>query len=300
MRFEALLQEYLSFLVSVRGVAPKTGRRHATHVRRWLEFLSRREVFDPSAIRPVHIDAFLQSRGRNLARSTMAGITTALRGWLRYLAFRGLVAPSLAAGVYGPRLYALESLPRCLTHDELRRFFAAIDTSKPSGRRDYALFMLMLSSGVRLGETLALRLDDINWEQRTLHVRSSKTRRSRVVPFAAEAGTALIRYLQRDRRACDSVREVFLGFCCKAGRPLQCVSTMMEKFRRYARKAGLQQRATSHALRHTFAQNVLDGGADHTTLQNLLGHTSPTWISIYAKVSIEALREVADNYAEQM
>lgn len=300
MTLDSLLDEYVAYLANVRGVALRTRGNHRRQVSRWVEFLARRGVFDPRHMRPTDADAFVERRRRRMARSTVAGVVAALRAFLRYLAFRGLVPPSLAQSVYGPRIYAMESLPRCLSPDELKRFFAAIDTTRPIGRRDYALFLLMLSTGLRVAETLALTLDDIDWKRRTLHVRNGKSGRSRVAPFPVEAGEALIRYLKSDRPAGLSTRAVFLGLRWAAARPLRAGASLWLRFRCYARGAGLVERAFPHALRHSFAQTLLESGADYATLQDLLGHATTRWISIYAKVSLRALREVADNYAEDL
>lgn len=300
MIFESLLDEYLSFLRQARGVCASSVLRNGRIVRRLLASLEKRERFDIRALRPQELDAFLRSQGRKLARRSMADVASVLRSFLRYLGLRGILPGSMVDAVVGPKMYAQESLPRCLSPEEVGSLLAAIDTRTPIGRRDYALFCLMLSTGLRPGEAVRVRLDDIDWKERLVHIRQTKTGRPRTVPFSPEAGAALLRYLQLDRCRDASPPELFLGVRRARGRPLDHPDVIYLRFRRYARLAGLRADATPYSLRHTFAQNLLEGGADFTTLQNLLGHVSTGSVLIYAKVSLSALREVAQNDAEEM
>lgn len=300
MIFESLFRQYQSYLEKVRGLSPGSRSQHERLVRRLLDFLARREVFDLRCLRPSDLDAFVQRRARGKARSTIAAIAAGLRGFLRYLAFRGMVAPTLSAAVDRPRIYALESLPRCLARDEIARLFRAIDLRTSVGRRDAAVYALMLSTGLRARETLTLTLEDVDWKQRLIRVQESKTGRSRVVPFSVEAGAALLRYLRQDRPRSAPSRRFFLTLRPRAGRPLRSYQNFYLRLRCYAERAGIRSRVFLHALRHSFAQNLMEEGAGYATLQNMLGHASTRWLSIYTKVSVEALREVADNYAEGM
>lgn len=298
--FDAVLRQYGSYLEKVRGLGPGTREAHEQVVGRLLDFLARREVFDLRQVRPTDLDAFVQRRARGKARSTMAGMTAAVRAFLRYLAFRGMVAPTLADAVQRPRIYSLESLPDLLSPDEVTRLLGAMDLSTPIGRRDAALYTLMLSTGLRGREAVALSLDDVDWKRRLIQVRESKTGRSRVVPFSVEAGGFLLRYLREDRARAGATRHLFLAFSGLPGGPLQDGGGFYQRLRRYARQAGIRSRVSLHTLRHTFAQNLLEGGASYATLMNMLGHTSTQCLGLYTKVSVEALREAADNYAEEI
>ncbi len=300
MTFDRLFHQYQAYLEKVRGLQPGSRRQHERPVREFLRFLARREVFDLRRLQPSDIDAFIGRRVRGKARSTIAGIAGGLRGLLRYLAFRGMVAPTLAAAVERPRIYALESLPRCLARDEIERLLAAIDVRTPIGRRDAAVYTLMLSTGLRATEAIALTLDDVDWERRLIRVRESKTGRSRVVPFAVEAGAALVRYLREDRPRTAPTRVLFLTVRPQAGRPFKNRHNLYMRLRAYARQAGIRSPVFLYAFRHSFAQNLLEGGAGYATLQQMLGHASTRWLAIYTKVSVEAMREVANNYAEEM
>lgn len=300
MIFESLLDEYLSFLRQARGLSARSVLRSGRFVSRLLTSLEKRERFDIRGLRPQDLDAFLQSQGLKLSRRSMADVASALRSFLRYLSLRGLLPSSMVGAVVGPKIYAQESLPRCLSPEEVASLLTAIDTRRRIGRRDYALFCLMLSTGMRPGEAVRLRLDDIDWKERLVHIRETKTGRPRTVPFSPQAGATLLRYLQLDRRHETFPPELFLGLRRARGRPLDHPDVIYLRFRRYARLAGLRADATPYSLRHTFAQNLLEGGADFTTLQNLLGHTSTGSVLIYAKVSLTALREVAENDANEM
>lgn len=300
MIFDSLFRQYRSYLENVRGLRPESRRKYDRHVRRLLEFLARREVFDLRRLRPADLDTFVRCYARGKVRSTIATIAAAMRGFLRYLAFRGMVAPTLAAAVERPRIYRMESLPRCLSDEEIRGILGVINLSTPLGRRDAAVYGLMLCTGLRAGEMLGLTLDDVDWKRRLVRVRESKTGSPRVVPFSIEAGAFLVRYLREDHPRPGSARHLLVTLPPWAGRPLRSYQGFCQRLRGYAQRAGIRSPLSLHALRHTFAQNLLQGGAGYATLANLLGHASPDSLFIYVKVSIEALREVAVNYAEEM
>lgn len=300
MDSDRLLGDYDSFLDRVRG-ATAASRRNALHyARRFLQFLKARDVARWSEVRPSHLDAFLMQGRRKYARETMRNLVCTLRRFLRYLALRGFVSESLLRSVYGPRLYSLASLPRYLSEEELSQLFRAMDLSKTTGRRDYALYALLVSSGLRVGEALRLTLDDIDWRARTIRVRATKTYRERTIPFTPEAGAALIRYLKLDRPPDTPAREVFLWSKSGKRRPLRSGIKVWQSLQLHARRAKLRRRISPHGLRHTFAQNLFDRGAPCSTLQQLLGHDSSQSLLIYTKVALETLREVADNYAEDI
>lgn len=300
MNCDTLLADYDSFLDRVRGATVASRRLALGYARRFLQFLTAHDVPSWRELRPAHLDAFLKQGRRKYMRQTMHGMVCALRRFLRYLALRGFVSEDLLRSVCAPRLYSLASLPRYLTAEELSQLFRAVDLTKSRGRRDYALYALMVSSGLRVSEALRVTLDDIDWRARTIRVRATKTYRERTVPFTPEAGAALIKYLKLDRPPGIPAREVFLW--SKAGncRPYRSGFKVWADLQGYARRAGLARRVGPHALRHTFAQNLFDRGAPCSTLQQLLGHDSAQSLLIYTKVAVETLREVADNYAEDM
>src|SRR4051812_31974050 len=148
-------------------------------------------LYDALLIRRVIIDEAKRS-----SRPHVKTMTTALRGYLRYLAAAGLCRPSLDRAVPIVPQWRLSALPRYLPGSDVERLIASCDLTKGCGIRDRAILLLLARLGLRAGDILAMRLGDIDWEQGTLRVRG-KARREIRLPLPQDAGDALLAYLSQ-------------------------------------------------------------------------------------------------------
>ena len=170
-------------------------------------------------------------------------------------------------------------LPNAPKVDEVEQLLARFSGDDPLAVRNRALFELVYSAGLRTHEVVALRLADVDFEQRTLHV-FGKGGKERVVPLGDEAHAYIERYLERSRPELARGTEQVL-FLSHRGRPLD-TSTL----RRLV--------ANPHRLRHAFATHLLEGGADLRTIQELLGHASLSTTQTYSHVDPRRLKRVYD------
>ena len=135
------------------------------------------------------IDVYMQQRCKGFRRQTIEGYTVCLRSFLRYLHGSGRTALDLSNTVLGPRIYDNEQVPSALRPEEVQ---AVLEVTRqdysPIGRRDYAFLMLLAAYGLRAGEVVALRLEDIDWKKEILHVRHSKTGRGFRTALATRTG----------------------------------------------------------------------------------------------------------------
>jgi len=175
--------------------------------------------------------------------------------------------------------YALrlpKPLPRYLKDDEVERLFAAV-----KGRRDRAMFMLMLRCGLRVEEVVNLMLDAIDLVRRRLIVYNGKGGKDRVVYISTDACRALESYLKI--RSAPRIKKVFLvEKGTYIGKPIS-VRGVQKRMEYYAKKIGLK--ISCHQLRHTMACQLLNADADLVTIQDLLGHSCITTTQRYCKVS---------------
>jgi integrase len=173
---------------------------------------------------------------KRLGRESLQHTVAHLRSFLRFLAVRRLAPAGLAAQIDTPRVYRGERLPRSLPWEIVRAFLRAIDRSTPMGRRDYAMFLLVVTYGLRSCEVVSLRLDDFRWRDGRLLVARPKVRAPLVLPLTPEVGAAILAYL-RDGRPALAHREVFLRVRAPAGtlKP----TALTEAFQGWVRRAGL-------------------------------------------------------------
>jgi integrase len=212
---------------------------------------------------------------------------------LRYLYAHELITHDLAPTLLSPTIYAFERIPAALTPDEVQALLEqARHDRTPIGVRNYAILLLLATYGLRAGEVVRLRLEDIDWRNECLHVQHSKTGRATVLPLLAPVGEAILDYL-REGRPTTEVREVFL----RAQAPLQPFrqgSSLYSIVARRLTKAGIEPagKRGPHTLRHARAISLLRASVPLKAIGDLLGHTVPAATAIYLKLATDDLRDV--------
>jgi site-specific recombinase XerD len=244
----------------------------------------------------------------DMAPATSARKLAALRALFASQREHGLITQNPADLVSSPRRSS--RLPRVLSAADAARLLDRIPSAGPLELRDRALFELAYACGLRAEELVSLRTGDVDHDGEQLRV-EGKGRKTRFVPVGEPAMAALRDYLERGRRAllgaATGAGETPAGehvraagpagarsgrdtlFLSKSGRPLG-TSDVRRRLARWARHAGLPGGYSPHALRHSFATHLLDGGADLRSIQELLGHASVSSTQIYTRVESARLR----------
>ena len=141
---------------------------------------------------------FVAARARLGKLTAAKRAATALRAFTRFLAMDGLCTATLADSIPTVRLQAHRPL-RHLRPDEVRQLLASFDRSSPIGRRDYTMALCMVQLGLRVGEVVRLTLEDVDWQDSTLRVSTSKSRQAALLPLRADVGSALAVYIRAGR-----------------------------------------------------------------------------------------------------
>jgi len=203
-----------------------------------------------------------------------------------WLFVRGKAATDPAAVVPGPKRG--RKLPATLNEQEMGRLLEPRrPAAGPRALRDLAMLEAMYGCGLRAAEICSLRLRDLDRHEWTLRV-TGKGDKQRIVPVGRPAAAALSRYLERGRTALAGETECDRLFVSVRGRPLHG-SDVRRILAAALRREGLPERSP-HALRHTFATHLLEGGADLRSIQELLGHASVGTTQVYTHVSVRHLR----------
>ncbi|HSD77908.1 MAG TPA: tyrosine-type recombinase/integrase, partial [Solirubrobacteraceae bacterium] len=229
--------------------------------------------------------AALLSDRRNVP-ATVARKLASLRAFYRVLREHGLVAQNPADLMPAPKRPA--TLPKVLRADELAALLDRIPASTPLEVRDRALFEVAYACGLRAEELVDLDVASVDFDGEELRV-EGKGSKTRIVPAGEPALRALARYLERARPALESDRRENALFLSKSGRRLS-TSDVRRRLRVWARHAAVQGGISPHALRHSFATHLLEGGADLRAIQELLGHASISTTQIYTRVESARLR----------
>ncbi len=276
-----------------RDAAARTRRAYGVDLSQFACWASQRGL-DPKDVGPRDVRRYVASLSeRDLSPSTTARKLSALRACFSSQREHGLIAQNPADLVSTPRRSSY--LPRVLKEQEAARLLDAIPAREPLEQRDRALFELAYSCGLRAEELVSLKVADIDHDGEQLRV-EGKGRKTRYVPVGEVALAAVSTYFEQGREALASPADPGAGgkgmqalFLSKTGKPLG-TSDVRRRLRAWATRARIPGGATPHALRHSYATHLLDGGADLRSIQELLGHASVSTTQVYTRVESARLR----------
>lgn len=290
--FVDVLPGFFDFLVGERGLRPASLAGYRHHLDRFEAYLQRIGVRSLGELSPAVLSAFIVERSAaGLAKSSVRDSAGVLRVLLRYAHREGAIATDLSGVVEWPQLYRLSSIPRSISWEDVNRVLAAVDRRTEAGRRDYAMLLLLVTYGLRGREVAALTLDDIDWKRERLAVPERKAGHSTAFPLSAVVGEALLDYLRHGRPSSEDRHVFFRAVAPRRPVGAAAVSSMA---RHYLLTAGVEvPRPGSHTLRHSAVQRLVDANFDLKTIGDFVGHRSPRSTEVYAKVAVEALRQVA-------
>ena len=289
---ECCVQDYVQYLCDQRGLAKSTVVKHAIHARNFLQHRYGDGNVVLSKLNADDVIAFVRHEtGRVTSRETMRTVNGSLRVFLRYVHVHAEGMPDLVQQVPQVACWSMTSVPRGIAADQTEKLLTSIDRSKPVGRRDYAILLLLARLGLRAGEIVFLTLDDINWREGTLTVTLKGARRA-VYPLTEEIGEAIADYLQNGRPESKD-RYVFLH----ARAPFRAFRRgcdLADIVRYHIERVGVEAPTRgTHQFRHGLATQMLDQGASLDEIGDVLGHRKPNTTWIYTKVNIRALRDLA-------
>jgi site-specific recombinase XerD len=282
---EELLGRYRAWLLVERGVTPGTARGYLDCVRPFVATRASGDALEFARVTAADVTAFVLAACPGRAVGSAKLIVCALRSLLRWLHLTGTVPVSLAAAVPSVAGWRLSGLPKGLEPGQLRRLLAGCDRRTPTGRRDYAIMLLLARLGLRAGEVARLGLDDVDWRRGEIAVLGKGDRAERL-PLPAEVGAAIAGYLRRGRPGTAAGRSVFVRVHAPH-RALTTGGVTMVVFDA-AQRAGLG-RIYAHRLRHTAATAMLQAGSPLAEVGQVLRHRSALTTAIYAKVDRDAL-----------
>lgn len=281
---ERLLAEFRTYLVDERGLAPGTVVNDV-HVARL--FLDTRPPEDPRLedLTPAEVVTFVKEQGE---KRSATYVTTGLRAFLRFCHVTDRTPRPLAHAVPKVASWRLAGLPKAVDPATVRALLSSCDRRTTSGRRDFAVLMLLSRLGLRSGEVASLCLEDIDWRTGELVVRGKGPKLERL-PLPADVGEAVAAWLRRGRPGC-AAREVITRIRAPHGalssRGIYAIAIAA------CERAGVP-RVHPHRLRHTAATEMLRAGASLTEIGQVLRHQSMLTTAIYAKVDRTGLRELA-------
>jgi site-specific recombinase XerD len=286
---EPISAEFGEYLQRERGLAPATFFRRLPTIRRFLCEVCPAGRGDLGKIRQSDIVRYVERHARDGSPQSGKSMCSSLRAFLRYLHHEGLNPLPLAGCVPSIRQWKLANLPTYLSAEQVQKVLDSCDRASATGRRNYAILMMLAKLGLRANEVATLTLDDIDWRSGELRVRD-KGRQRVAMPIPPEVGAAVVDYL-RHARPRSPCRRLFLRTLApRVGFASSYPITRIAKTALNC--AGIRglARQGAHLFRHSLATELLRSGATLSEIGQLLRHVSHDTTRIYAKVDLDALR----------
>lgn len=290
MDIQTLLTQYLEYLEIEKNRSQKTLENYDHYLKRFLNFskISSPDQIDLEFVRKyrIYLNRITDENGKTLSKLTQNYHTIALRSFLKYLAKRDIKTLS-AEKIELAKNPAREVV--FLNSDELKRLLSAPEESDIASLRDRAILETLFSTGLRVSELCSLNRDSVNTQNGEFSV-VGKGNKLRIVFLSDTAKEALKNYLKERG---DIEKALFVRHAKSDKESLRLSARSVQRLiKRYAQKAGIVKNVTPHKMRHSFATDLLQNGADIRSVQSMLGHSSITTTQIYTHYTDKQLREI--------
>lgn len=286
---EGRIQTYLDWLRQHRGLSELTIEARRKLMNQLLPLLGP----DPRQYDAAGIRSIILSESRRRSPVNTKSIVTVLRSYLSYLATQGQCSPALVQAVPTVAHWKHSNLPKYLPAAKVEALINSCDTTTPNGIRDRAILLLLARLGLRAGDIMRLRIDNIDWQQGSLRV-CGKGRREAKLPLPQDVGDALLKYLTEVRPDVP-IAKIFLRSLAPCQPFVESSNGISTIVRRALVRAGINDAPSrgAHMLRHSAATAWLRSGTPLTAIGIVLRHRSIDTTALYAKVDIPSLERIA-------
>ena len=275
-----------------QGIIEKNMSTISLYLERFFAYLTAQSVTQPSQIAGMHIHGFLRYI-TGYSNMTKDHTMRTVRQFMGFCFKNGYLPEDLSA--YAPCVHyeKRSRIPSAYSYEDVMKLLSLVDRSNPVGKRNYAILLLITRLGLRAGDVVNLKFENIIWEENRISFTQHKTGRPLTLPLLEDVGLAIIDYLKFGRPKCDC-SNIFVRH-----RPPQTAflsSGIYSLVSNYMGKAGLLTEAKkhgSHALRHSLASRLLEENVPLPVISEILGHADSNTTAAYLSISIDKLRECA-------
>lgn len=284
---------FLSYLSECR-LAIATYQTIQGITRKFILFLENHGICSSEYIEVSHLDEFLMLYKDNSIKYR-GTILYVLRKYLSFLYNNGYTISNVSELLPHLQIPRAGNIPHAWTKEELRKILEAIDREDPAGKRDYAILLLIMHTGLRYADVRNLRFKNINWSSKKISIIIQKTMQPLELPLLEIVGWALIDYIKHGRPQTSS-DHVFIRHKApfnSLGGPAATDKALHRLLIKTGIINGIKGHHGVHSLRNTLARNMLDAGAPLPIISQTLAHQNVNTTAIYLKIDIEALRKCA-------
>ncbi len=296
MNWEEAIREYQLYLRIERGMSDNTLSAYLRDLLRYRTYTEEiLQIAVPSQLKLEDIRKFILFLAEDcfLGERSLARNISVLRSFHSFLLADGISAHDPSEQLHLPRFH--QYLPTVLSFPEVEAIFSTFDLKTPHGLRNRAMLEVLYSSGLRVSELVQLDISRVFKEEGFIRI-LGKGKKERLVPIGSPALILIDQYLTEVRlKQLPKAGHEDVLFLSRRGKQLSRV-LVFQVIKEACLKAGIKKNISPHTFRHTFATHLLEGGADLTSVQDMLGHESITTTEIYLHMDREYLREIHAMY----
>lgn len=298
---EGFCDSYGAFLnyLQGKGLSYYTIHNYRETVQQMIRHMETIGIESTDTISSVGILSFLATF-EHLSTNSFAYLLTGVKQYLTFLFHDGFLEEDFSETLPHVKKPRYAGIPHIWSKEELKAILNAVDRMNPTGKRDYAILLLVIQTGFRAADIRRLKLKDIDWKNHKVHIVAAKNGQGLELPLLENTGWAIIDYLQngRPKTDCDCV---FTRHIAPYG-PIGSTCGLDFALGRYIMKAGIKikkgERHGLHTLRNSLAKNMLDVGAPLPVISQTLGHQDVNTTAIYLKIDLTGLRKCALDISE--
>ena len=287
------VEQFIEYLSKVRNLSENTLRSYQTDLLAFEQWCCREGVavtrLDHRSLR-LYLAYLKQAQ---YSAKTLNRHLSALRGFYKWMQREKLIATDPALSLSNPR--APRNLPHTMTDSDVNRLLESCDISTAVGLRDRAFLEFLYATGARISEVASLKLEQVDLQNGTVRL-FGKGSKERIVPLYQSAIEWLKKYLSSSRPTLllkDKAGRAHSALFISVRGNNMSADSLRKVFSSYLTAAGLDSSLSPHAMRHTYATELLGGGADLRIVQELLGHESLSTTQVYTHLSVDRLKEAA-------
>jgi integrase/recombinase XerD len=297
--FQSLINAHTSHL-RVHNYSEQTIGNRDKYIRRFALWCLERGITRPTEITKPILERFqrhlynyrTEKDGKPISFRSQYSHLSSIRAWFKWLAKHNYTLFNPASELEMPKIG--HRLPKAvLNQQEAEAVLAVPNITDPCGLRDRAILETFYSSGIRRKELALLKLEDVDFDRRTMFIREGKGNKDRVVPIGQRALNWISVYIESARNELLVDPNERTLFITNAGQPLE-PDSLTEYVRHYIDQSGIGKKGSCHLFRHTMATLMHENGADIRFIQAMLGHAKLTTTEIYTQVSIRKLQQIHD------
>ncbi len=283
------VKKFIDYLRIECGLSENTVLAYGRDLKSFLDFCINKNIRGPADINQKHVFEYMKIISKSEKSETSINrALVALKMFLRYCKMLGTIENDFTFLLEGPKLW--QKLPMICSKEQVFKLLAAPDSKEPFYHRDMAMLELLYATGMRASEIADLTVKDLNLNIGYTRC-IGKGRKERIIPLSRTAVAAIQSYLENQRPSLCKEHAKDALLLSRTGRALSRIE-IWRLVKKYARRAGLGKKLTTHTLRHCCATHLLNGGADLRSVQEMLGHVDISTTQIYTHVDQQRLRSI--------